>query len=156
MLPNMEIRNATAAEVQECENVLRAAFEDYVQKLGRKQSEDAYSWLPEAASQKRVLVAIDNSVIHGVAICAVSSGSWSIEQVAVNPRSQGRGIGSALIERIEQDATAAGVHILELDTAEIMTDLLRLYRRHGFEIARKGLPKHGRDQFVRVFMQKTI
>ncbi len=49
-----------------------------------------------------------------------------------------------------------GVATLRLDTVEFMSDLLRLYRRHGFEVAEKGLPKHGRDNFMRVFMRKNI
>ena len=37
-----------------------------------------------------------------------------------------------------------------------MTDLLRLYRRHGFKVVRKSLPKHGRDDHIRVFMHKAL
>jgi ribosomal protein S18 acetylase RimI-like enzyme len=33
---------------------------------------------------------------------------------------------------------------------------VRLYRRHGFEIVRRGPPAHGRDAHTRVFMVKPL
>ena len=33
---------------------------------------------------------------------------------------------------------------------------IRLYRRHGFEIVRRGPPSHGMDAHVRVFMVKPL
>ncbi|WP_370159968.1 GNAT family N-acetyltransferase [Limimaricola soesokkakensis] len=152
----MDIRKANSDEVQECEAVLRAAFDGFVRRLGRNLREDAYSGLPDEVSEARVLVAIDQSSIRGVAIYSLVDNSWNIDQVAVRPVDQGRGVGSALIERISSDAKAMGVATLRLDTVEFMSDLLRLYRRHGFEVAEKGLPKHGRDNFMRVFMRKNI
>lgn len=103
-----------------------------------------------------MLVAVELSIIQGVSIHSDTKSSRVIEQLAVRPGNQGRGIGSALIEWIERDAKSAGVRALELDTAEIMTDLLRLYGRYDFEVDRKDSPKHGRDSYLRVFMRKTI
>jgi len=146
----------TSLELHDCETVLRAALKPFARRLGRELEEDAFKELQGAGSESHMLVAVKDSKICGVAICSVEKDTWVIEQVAVNPGDQGRGIGSALLQRIERDASIAGARMLELDTAEIMTDLPRLYHRHGYSAARKGLPKHGRDQFTRVYMQKAI
>jgi len=45
---------------------------------------------------------------------------------------------------------------LELDTAEKMIHLVDLYRNCGFEIVSSGPPRHGRDNYTRVFMRKLI
>ncbi len=162
LLPNdcywflMEIRSPTPLELPECETVLLAAFAPFALRLGRELSDDAFSGLQSEDPERYMLVAVDNTVIRGVAICTARKNTWTIDQVAVAPGNQGKGIGSALIQRIERDAISEGAGELELDTAEIMTDLLRLYGRLGFTTIRKGPPKHGRDRFTRVFMQKPI
>jgi hypothetical protein len=45
---------------------------------------------------------------------------------------------------------------LSLQTAEMMSDLVRLYNRHGFLETRKALPEHGDDKHLRVQMKKVL
>ena len=45
---------------------------------------------------------------------------------------------------------------MTLETAEMMEHLVRLYRRHGFEIVRRGPPSHGKDSHMRVFMARRL
>lgn len=94
--------------------------------------------------------------IQGVAIFSDSASSRTIEQIGVRPDNQGGGIGSALIEEIEGDAALIGISILELETVEFMSDLIRFYDKHGFDEVRRGPPKHGNDEFTRVFLRKII
>ncbi len=152
----IELRPVTPSEAKHCEAILRSAFGVYVQKLGRSQSENAYDWLPDAIAEQRVLCGHLGGRIVGVAIFNDDSLSRTIEQIAVAPEQQGRGIGSVLLNHLQKDAVAAGFKTLHLDTAEMMTDLLRLYERHGFRIIRRGPPTHGRDPHVRVFMEKSL
>ena len=81
----MKIRKALVEEAHECEGVLRAAFGDYVRRLGRTQGDDAYVWLPDAISQGRVLVAVAGNFIAGVLIHSDSGDARCIEQVVVRP-----------------------------------------------------------------------
>jgi hypothetical protein len=37
-----------------------------------------------------------------------------------------------------------------------MEDRVRLYRRHGFAIVRRGPPEHGRDTLTRAYMEKKL
>ena len=54
--------------------------------------------------------------------------------------------------RLEEVARAKAAIGLSLMTAEMTEDLIRLYRRHGFEIVRRGPPDHGMDPHIRVYM----
>ena len=45
---------------------------------------------------------------------------------------------------------------MSLYTAEMMEPLVRLYRRHGFEIVHRGPPAHGLDAHTRVHMVKAF
>ena len=72
------------------------------------------------------------------------------------PTRQGTGLGSFLLARVEEIARASGLRELSLETAEMAEGNIRLYRRHGFEIVRRGPPSHGMDAHTRVFMVKPL
>ena len=147
---------ATPAQRDRVEVILRAAFTPYVRKLGRELTADAYAWLDGAIADGHVFLAVTGEEIVGAVATSRSSADLVIEQVAVRPDRQGEGIGSWLIETVERRAREDGLSALELDTAEIMQDLLRLYRRHGFELVRSAPPAHGNDAHLRVLMRKPL
>ena len=138
------------------EALLRAAFGPYVRRLGREQGPEAYSWLPAAVGDGRVYGGFDGGHLVGVVITEPNESGWTLDQIVVDPARQGDGIGSWLLGQVEAKARAAGAPALFLDTAAMMTDLLRLYARHGFEEIRRGPPTHGRDPHLRVYMQKRL
>jgi GNAT superfamily N-acetyltransferase len=53
-------------------------------------------------------------------------------QFAVEPTWQGRGIGSALVDKVERRALEKGVTELALDTADGADDLIAFYARRGY------------------------
>lgn len=73
---------------------------------------------------------------------------WLLDQLAVEPAAQGRGIGGALL-RHAVDVAAAGGRPLVLETATERT--LALYRRFGFEVYADGVAPGGgpRTWFLR-------
>lgn len=79
-----------------------------------------------------------------------------IHQIAVDPARQGTGVGSWLLQRIDEVARARGLGGLSLQTAEMAVANIRLYQRHGFEIVRRGPPDHGLDPHTRVYMIKSL
>lgn len=56
----------------------------------------------------------------------------ALRMLAVDPSSQGRGVGAALVEACVERATAAGAARLVLHTTEWMASGRRLYERLGF------------------------
>jgi ribosomal protein S18 acetylase RimI-like enzyme len=75
-----------------------------------------------------------------------------IENVAVDPESQHRGIGRALLAFAEAHAASVGVAELRLYTNEAMHDNLRLYPRLGYVETGRG---RGAG-FNRVYFRKRL
>lgn len=66
-------------------------------------------------------------------------GTLHVGRLVVAPDQQGRGIGSALLERVERDAPA-GTGTYALFTGHLSRANLRLYERHGYvEVRREAL-----------------
>ncbi|TAJ33109.1 MAG: GNAT family N-acetyltransferase, partial [Reyranella sp.] len=92
----------------------------------------------------------------GVAVTERRAEGLYLDRLGVDPGCQGTGLGSFLLERVEEIARSAGLRELSLETAEMAEGNVRLYRRFGFEIVRRGPPSHGKDAHTRVFMVKPL
>jgi ribosomal protein S18 acetylase RimI-like enzyme len=149
-------RRAMSSEHDEVERVLRAAFTPYVRALGRELSAAAFAWLPAQLKNGDIYVASEADRIVGVVRTERRDDGLFIDQIGVDPALQRAGMGSWLLVRIEEVARSSGAPGMALYTAEMMEHLVRLYRRHGFEIVRRGPPDHGLDPHTRVHMVKTF
>ena len=59
-------------------------------------------------------------------------------------------------QQLDEVARERGDRTVSLVTAEMMLHLVRLYGSHGFEIAHRGPPDHGKDAHMRVRMVKRL
>ena len=109
-----------------------------------------------AVGRGDVYLALDGEDIVGVAATERRDDAIYIDRLGVAPARQGTGLGSFLLERIEEIARSSDLKGLSLETAEMAEGNIRLYRRHGFEIVRRGPPSHGKDAHTRVFMEKAF
>jgi ribosomal protein S18 acetylase RimI-like enzyme len=75
-----------------------------------------------------------------------------VENVAVDPDHQGRGIGLALLDFAAEQARARAIRELRLYTHERMTSNIELYRRLGWE----EYDRRESNGFSRVFMRKPV
>ncbi len=75
-----------------------------------------------------------------------------LENVAVSPDFQRRGIGSKLIEHVERTAMQDGFHRVELYTNAMMTENLGLYPRLGYQ----QFDRRIEDGFDRVYFGKDL
>jgi ribosomal protein S18 acetylase RimI-like enzyme len=99
-----------------------------------------------------VTVAEEGSTLLALLVTEVHPTHLLIDNVAVSPAAQGRGLGTRLLVEAEQQARALGLKLLRLYTHAMMASNIALYRRAGFtEIAR--ISEKG---FDRVYMQKTL
>ena len=159
----LTFRTAILSEGEEVGRVIRAAFTPYVRALGREWPADgsagyAEAWERFAAELARgdVYVALDAERIVGAVRTKPQEKDLYIDQIAVDPARQGTGVGSWLLQRIDEVARARGLGGLSLETAEMAVANIRLYRRHGFEIVSRGPPDHGLDPHTRVHMVKPF
>jgi ribosomal protein S18 acetylase RimI-like enzyme len=152
----LTFRKAVPSEHDDARRVLWTAFTPYVRNLGREITAHHYTFLAAAIARGDVYLALDGEEIVGVAATERRDSGIYIDRLGVAPTRQSSGLGSFLLERVEEIARASGLKELSLETAEMAEGNVRLYRRHGFEIVRRGPPSHGRDAHIRVFMVKPL
>ncbi len=75
-----------------------------------------------------------------------------IDDIAVHPNAQGRGIGRQLMDFAERQATAARLSLLKLYTHETMVENIAFYTRLGY----RETGRHDDEGFHRVFMEKRL
>lgn len=150
------VRLLEVAEAEPAEALLRRAFAPYIQRLGRSLRPQTFAHLPAALAERVVYGAFCGAQLAGVAITQQSRRGWYLDQICVDPSFQGRGIGRALLRALEGEARSAGVETIALNTAEMMTHLLKLYRTEGFQELRRGPPDHGLDAHRRVYFEKRL
>jgi ribosomal protein S18 acetylase RimI-like enzyme len=146
-----EIRLAAGADLEAVRSLVHDAYVHYVPRIGRQPGpmrEDyerrigaAQVWLLE---HKRTIV--------GLVVLEEHDGYLLLDNVAVAPAAQGRGLGRKLIAFAEEEASRRGFGEVRLYTHVLMVENITLYQRFGFvEIGRvheKG--------FDRVYMAKRL
>jgi GNAT superfamily N-acetyltransferase len=147
---NYEIRPARADELAAVEHVVAEAYLAWATSLGfRPPPMDAdYADLIEAG---RAYVAGRDGV-NGVIILAAEHDCLLVENVAVRPRLQGKGIGRALLAFAEREAARRGLPAVRLYTLDKMDSNVALYHALGYVVTRREPVPAGRL----VHMRKVV
>ena len=149
------VRLAAAEDLEAIVDCVRAAYTVYVPRMGR---EPAPMGADYAELIGRGVVYVlpgpegEGGSVRGVLVAYPLEGAFFIENVAVQPRYQGQGLGRRLLELAEALARAAGFSELRLYTNELMTENLALYAHLGFAEYARG-EEHG---FHRVYLRKAV
>ncbi|XPP25609.1 MAG: GNAT family N-acetyltransferase [Leucobacter sp.] len=111
--------------------LVRAAYEPYVERIGREPAPMAadYTGTIEAG---HVRLARDDSQMIGVLVCEPHPDHLLIENIAVAAEAQGNGVGALLLDEAETEARRLGLSELRLYTNAKMTENLAYYPRRGF------------------------
>lgn len=145
----MEMRGARLDEVDALRGIVQRAYEPYVPRIGRRPApmDDDYA---ARVRSGQVTVAVVRGGPAGLIVTEPQADHLLIDNVAVEPAYQGRGIGRALLAHAERIAARSGLRELRLYTNAAMTENLALYPRLGYrETGRR------RDEgFDRVFFTK--
>ena len=78
--------------------------------------------------------------------------SMFVENIAVDPRFQGQGLGHMLMAFVEQQARAEQLNEISLYTNELMTENFPFYHKLGFEEEGRSV----QDGYHRVFLRKRL
>lgn len=82
---------------------------------------------------RHFLVAFERDELAGYAgLCAYPDAAY-VQTLAVRPRSQGRGLGAALLRRLVAEAVRQGLDVVGLEVRADNARAQALYRRFGFE-----------------------
>ena len=147
------IRKAGAADAPAIRDVVHAAYGHYVTRIGKPPGPmlDDYG-ARVAADQVWVLLDSGGTIAGILVLDDTPEGAMLLDNVAVVPVAQGKGLGRALIAFAEAEARRRGSHAIRLYTHVLMTENLALYRRLGFmetaRVTEKG--------FERVYMEKPL
>ena len=138
------IRKATPSDEHSISHVLLTTFEHLYHEMGVKMSEDRRSYLIDQATRRRFATSIvyemDGEIIGTITLTPPSShceawldGAWDLRLLAVDPRMQGQGIGTALIEFAERQALEAGATEICLHARRGVAHQARFYTACGYE-----------------------
>lgn len=144
-------RQAGPSDASHVTELVDAAYRHYVERIGMRPGPmtDDYD---EVIRDHHVTVAERDAAIVGVIVLRVADEGFLIDNVAIHPSHQGRGLGRALLELAEAEAHSAGFDSVYLYTHEKMTENLALYSRIGYvEYGRRA-----QGGFARVYMRKRL
>ena len=145
------IRSANRDDVETIRALVERAYSRWVPLIGlRPAPMDAdYAAL---VAEGDVFVLAEPEIVGVLVLRPADGGALMVENVAVDPDSQGNGFGPALLEFADRQARERGVQELRLYTHELMTSNIELYRRLGWTEYDR-VPSNG---FARVFMRKRV
>ncbi|HZQ35496.1 MAG TPA: GNAT family N-acetyltransferase [Dehalococcoidia bacterium] len=141
-------RPEDAAAVAACVN---AAYARYLPRMGSKPAPMLADYPAEIAAG-RVHVLRDGDALVGLIVLIAEPDHLFIENVAIDPAAQGRGLGRRLLDFAESEARRLGLPELRLYTNELMTENLGLYAHLGYLEVDRRLD----EGYRRVFMVKRL
>jgi ribosomal protein S18 acetylase RimI-like enzyme len=147
----MAIRLAQREDVEAIRSLVERAYSPWIQVIGLRPGpmDSDYAGLVEEGD---VYVWAAPDVIGLLVLRRADGGALMVENVAVDPAAQGRGLGPALLDFAEAQARERGIEEMRLYTHERMTSNIELYERLGWTEYER-VAQHG---FERVFMRKQV
>ena len=145
-----EIRKARLCDVSAIQNCVEAAYQHYINRIGKPPGPmlDDYA---EVIEHHKVFVAETENIV-GVLVLIQKSIGVLLDNIAVHPEQQGKGLGKRLINLAETETRASGFKKLDLYTHECMGENIELYKSLGYtETERKE-----EQGYNRVYMQKCL
>jgi ribosomal protein S18 acetylase RimI-like enzyme len=147
----MEIRQAGREDVAAVRACAEAAYDVYVERIGRKPAPMVADFAGQI-DDGLIWVACDAGGVCGFVAFYARGDEMFLENVAVAPGHQGKGVGGRLIAFVEARARANELTSVVLYTNVRMSENLALYPRLGFD-------ETGRvheDGFDRVYFRKEL
>lgn len=151
-LPPLTVRRAGPAEAAVVRELTRAAYAQWVPLIGREPA-------PMTADYDKAVREHEIDLFHaGAELVALiefipRADHLYIENIAVSPEHQRKGLGHHLLAHAERKAAAAGLAELRLLTNQAFASNVRLYQSVGYRIDRvEPFPNRG----VAVHMSKRL
>lgn len=143
------LRRATAADLPTIKAIIDAAYAKYLSRMDKPPGPMLRDYGP---SVEDGTTWVTGSPIVAVLTLYPREDHLFIENIAVHPSAQGRGLGRALMSFAEQEAARRGLTRMALVTHEVMTENQVIYARLGYtEIERRA-----EDGYRRIYMEKSL
>ncbi|WP_162409724.1 GNAT family N-acetyltransferase [Acuticoccus sediminis] len=149
---DIDIRTAEPSDRATVRAIIVDAFEGREAVIGRP-PEPLSLDVADAIATRTVLIASIGGEPGGVLVAhAEGDGVIDVEVVAVAKAFSGRGVGQAMMRRIERHARRSGARMLTLYTTARVPRNHEFYRQLGFREARRS----GMSTFERIHFEKTL
>jgi ribosomal protein S18 acetylase RimI-like enzyme len=145
------IRPAEAADAPAVAACVTAAYGMYVARIGKPPGPMLDDYAAVIANHW-VFVLTEAGVVVGALVLIRQAGGVLLDNVAVHPDHQGRGLGRRMIDFAEAEARRRGYAALDLYTHEAMTENVAMYRALGYAETGRRI-EHG---YPRVYMRKPL
>jgi GNAT superfamily N-acetyltransferase len=143
------LRRATAADLPAIKALIDAAYAGYLIRMDKPPGPMLRDYGP---SVEAGTTWVTGSPIMAVLTLCPTDNCLLIENIAVHPSAQGRGLGRALMSFAEQEAARRGLTRMALYTHEVMTENQAIYARLGYtEVERRA-----EDGYRRIYMEKRL
>ena len=143
------LRRAAAADLPAIRAVIDAAYARYLPRMDKPPAPMFRDYGP---SVEAGTTWVTGPPVTAVLILYPREDHLYVENVAVHPDAQGRGLGRALMGFAEQEAARCGLSRMALVTHEAMTENQAIYARLGYvEIERRD-----EDGYRRIYMEKPL
>jgi len=145
------VRRAGEGDAAALASVAAEAYRGYVPRIGREPAPMTANYAQAARSGLTWVAEADGEIV-GLLMLVVRPDHLLLENVAVLPSAQRRGVGARLLALAEDEARVRGLEEIRLYTNEAMTENLTYYPRHGYTETHRA----EQDGFRRVFFTKHL
>lgn len=150
-ISTIQITRATPADAPAVRQLVREAYAKWVPIFGREPMPMQADY-DVAVREHEVDLAYIGGTLAAIIEVIVHPDHLFVENVAVAPGHQGRGLGRMLMAHAEARARDLGLPQLRLLTGQVMEGNIRLYQSIGFQIDRTEPFKGG----FTVYMSKDL
>jgi GNAT superfamily N-acetyltransferase len=145
------VRQAGPQDVARLREIATAAYAPYVPRIGKPPAPMTADYGAVVAAE-HAWVAVAGDTVVGLLVLVPAADHLLLENIAVDPEWQGRGIGARLLAVAEQQAEHAGLAEIRLYTNAAMSENIAYYPRHGYVETHRGQG----DGFDRVYFSKRF
>ena len=147
----MNIRPARLGDLDSVERCADAAYRLYVSRIGKKPAPMVADFRAQIEAGQVHVIEVE-AAVAGFIVLYRRRDHIHIENVAVFPTQQGKGLGRTLLSFAEEEARRRNLSTIELYTNVKMTENLELYPKLGYE----EIDRRDEDGFSRVFYRKDL
>lgn len=145
------VRPARPRDAAAVGDLVRASYSSYVERMGKEPAPMLCDYAALIGAGE-VWVLAEGEEVIGVLVMRPAEDHLFVDNVAVAPEHQRRGLGRRLMTFAEEKAAERGLPEVRLYTNEKMFENLAVYRRLGFEETVRRLD----GGYRRVFMRKLL
>ena len=136
MEDRVELRQAMATDAPAIGELTRAAYAKWVPLIGREPKPMTADYEAAVAKHRFDLLYVDGTLAALIETIREAD-HLLVENVAVSPAFQGRGLGRRLMDHAETLALASGYAEIRLYTNRRFVENIELYRRLGYAVDRE-------------------